>query len=170
MIYSPAQLEMKQEAPLESHCHGNFSRLLMYKRRLQWRWHHAVQTYSMLSDDSPDILCDDLLEHDMLQPLQTPPPPPATSMLHLLLSVGTSVDNFSPRSRVLLQQSLWLAAKAVEGIEAVSEEGASGWGGCWGEDWEGNHTLKEEGEKERDGGREGDGERERERECNFGKR
>lgn len=40
----------------------------------------------------------------------------------------------------------------------MGEVGAEGWG----EDWEGNQALKEEGEKERDGGREGDGERERE--------
>lgn len=169
MIYSPAQLEMKQEAPLETHCHGNFSRLLMYKRRLQWRGHHAVQTYSMLSDDSPDILCDDLLEHDMLQPLQTPPPPPATSMLHLLLSAGTSVDNFSPRSRVLLQQSLWLAAKAVEGIEAVSEVGASGWGWVLGGGLGGQPRIERRG-GEREWWREGGGRGERERVCNFGTR
>lgn len=49
----------------------------------------------------------------------------------------------------------------MEGIEAAGEVGAEGWG----EDWEGNQTLKGEGEKERDGGREGDRERERERES-----
>lgn len=63
----------------------------------------------------------DLSEQDM-----PPPPPPSLLWLHLLLSLGTSVDNFSPRSRVLPQQSLWPAAKAVEGIEVAGEVGAEG--------------------------------------------
>lgn len=36
------------------------------------------------------------------------------------------MDNFSPQSRVVPQQSLWLAAKAVEGIERGAE---AVWGG-----------------------------------------
>lgn len=102
----------------------------------------------MLSGDSSDTLSVGLAEPDMLQPLQTPPPPPAAMMLHLLLSSGTSVDIFSPGSRVLLRQSLWLAARAVEGTEAEGEVGAEGWG----QDWEGNQALRV---GEREGWREG---------------
>lgn len=54
----------------------------------------------------------------------------------------------------------------MEGIEAAGEMGAEGRRGGWG--WEGKHTLKEEGEKERDGGRGTERESESERECNLG--
>lgn len=57
------------------------------------------------------------------------------------------MDNFSPQSRVVPQQSLWLAAKAVEGIERGAE---AVWGG--GGVWEGNQALKGKGEKGREGG------------------
>lgn len=66
------------------------------------------------------------------------------------------MDNFSLQSRVVPQQSLWLTAKAVEGMGG---RGGRGGGGAW----EGNQALKGKGEKGREGGGKG-----RESESNFG--